>query len=90
MAMAAIMPPQAAMLVLTITLDISIAEAASPRASTEPPLKPYQPIQRMKVPSVANGMLEPGIGLMRPFLPYLPLRAPRMTAPVNAAQPPTE
>ena len=32
-------------------------------ARTEPPLKPNQPIQRMKVPSVASGRLAPGIGL---------------------------
>jgi hypothetical protein len=42
--------------------------------SSEPPLKPNQPSQRMKVPSVASGRLAPGMALMEPSLPYLPLR----------------
>ena len=41
-------------------------------------------------PKVASGKLAPGIGFTDPSGPYLPLRAPRMIAPVSAAQPPVE
>jgi len=41
------------------------------------------------MPSVASARLEPGIGCTLPSL-YLPIRGPRMIAPVSAAQPPTE
>ena len=71
-------------------MAMAVASAAEPNASCEPPLKPNQPNHRMKVPRVASGRLAPGIGLTRPPGPYLPFRAPRMMAPVNAAQPPTE
>ena len=53
-------------------------------------MKPNQPNQRMKVPRVARGRLAPGMALTLPSGPYLPLRAPRMIAPVSAAQPPAE
>src|SRR5690606_41276892 len=76
--------------VLAKTIAMLAASAAEPIASCEPPLKPNQPSQRMKAPSVASGRLAPGIGLTRPSGPYLPLRAPRMIAPVSAAQPPVE
>jgi hypothetical protein len=44
----------------------------------------------MKVPRVASGKFAPGIGFTWPLGPYLPRRAPRMSAPAKAAQPPTE
>ena len=60
-----------------------------PAASCEAPLKPNQPNHRMKVPSAAIGMLEPGIGFtVSPK--YLPIRGPMMIAPIRAAQPPVE
>ncbi len=69
---------------------MAVTSAMVPMASCEPPLKPNQPSHRMKVPSVASGRFAPGIGLTLPSLPYLPLRAPRTSAPASAAQPPTE
>src|SRR3546814_17456492 len=71
-------------------MAMATASSAEPSASCEAPLKPTQPSQRMKVPSVASGRLAPGIGCTAPSGPYLPLRGPRISAPVKAAQPPTE
>ena len=83
-------PAAAARLVLAKMRDTSVTSLIVPMASCEAPLKPNQPSQRMKVPSVASGMDEPGIGVISPLAPYLPLRAPRIRAPESAAQPPTE
>ena len=41
----------------------------------------------MNVPSVANGMLAPGIALIFPFS-YFPERAPRSKTPARAAAAP--
>src|SRR3546814_9976297 len=71
-------------------MAMAAASSAEPSASCEAPLKPNQPSQRIKVPRVASGKLAPGIGWTLPLGPYLPLRGPRMMAPVSAAQPPTE
>ena len=62
-ASAATTPPAAAMLVLTNTSATALASPTSEIFSSEPPLKPNQPIHRIKVPSVASGRLAPGIGL---------------------------
>ncbi len=64
------------------------ALAASPSFSTEPPLKPNQPIHRMKVPSVASGRLAPGRALACPPGPYLPRRGPSSSTPASAATAP--
>ena len=88
--MAATTPPAAPIFVFTYTIDMAVASAAEPKASCDPPLKPNQPNQRTKVPSVAKGMFAPGIGLIFPSAVYLPLRAPKIIAPVSAHQPPTE
>ena len=85
---AATTPPAAAALVLRNTIATELALAISPSFSTEPPLNPNQPIHRMKVPSVASGMLAPGIALTCPCLPYLPLRAPSSNTPASAAAAP--
>ena len=69
--------------------EIADTSAAEPIASWEPPLNPNQPNHKIKVPKVANGKFEPGIGLTLPSEPYLPFLAPRIIAPVSAAQPPT-
>ena len=81
-------PAPAARVVFTATFA---ASAANPpvRPSVEPGLNPYQPNQRMKTPSAARLMLWPGIGLMEPSLPYLPIRGPTMIAPIRPAKPPT-
>src|SRR6056297_1030340 len=77
------------MLVLAKMRLTSETSPTVPMASCEPPLNPNQPSHRMNIPSVASARLDPGIGTTRPSL-YLPLRAPRMSAPDSAAQPPTE
>src|SRR5690554_5115208 len=69
---------------------MSEASALEPSASCEAPLKPNQPSQRIKVPSVARAMLEPGMGCTSPLGPYFSERAPSRIAPARAAQPPTE
>src|SRR5690554_7633055 len=54
-AIAASRPPAAARLVLTMTWATLLAEATSEIFSSEPPLKPNQPIHRMKIPRVDSG-----------------------------------
>ena len=56
--------------------------------SVEPALKPNQPNARMNVPSTTIAMLCAGIGFGLPSLENLPLRAPIIFAPTNAATPP--
>src|SRR5690606_5996751 len=85
---AAIRPPAAAALVLRNTIATELALAMSPSLSTEPPLKPNQPIHRIKVPKVASGRLAPGKALTSPLGPYLPLRAPSRITPASAAAAP--
>ena len=58
------------------------------------PLNPYQPSQRIKTPKAPAVMLCPGIALTLitfPFLPVsnLPIRGPKILAPINAEIPPT-
>ena len=86
---AIITPATAAILVLTKTLAMESASEIVPMASCDAPLKPNQPSQRMKTPSVASGIFDPGIGTTLPST-YLPLRAPSISAPIRAAQPPVE
>src|SRR6056297_3695549 len=85
---AATTPPAAAILVLTNTSATALASPISDSLSSEPPLKPNQPSQRMKVPSVASGMLAPGIALILTSATYFPLRAPSSNTPASAAAPP--
>ena len=86
--MAAIRPPAAAALVFMKTTATALALSTLAVASTEPPLKPNQPIHRTKVPNVAIGILAPGIGLIEPSAPYLPFRAPSRSTPARAADAP--
>ena len=85
---AAMTPPAAAMLVLTKTSATELASPTSDIFSSEPPLKPNQPIHRIKVPKVANGMFAPGIAFALPSALYLPLRAPSTITAANAAAAP--
>ena len=87
---ATIAPPAAAAFVLAKIREISATSPIDPIASCEPPLKPNQPIHRMNVPNVANGRFDPSIGTTLPSFAYLPMRGPRINAPINAAHPPTE
>ena len=81
-------PPAAAALVFKKTIATAFELAISPNFKTEPPLKPNQPIHKMKVPSVARGRFAPGIGFTSPFAPYLPLREPNKITPARAAAAP--
>ena len=51
-------------------------------------MKPNHPSQRMNIPKVASGRLEPGIGITDPSSLYLPCLAPITNAPANAAAAP--
>ena len=57
--------------------------------NTDAPLNPNQPNQRRNTPRVANPKLLPGIAWVFPFT-YLPILGPTSSAPISAAQPPTE
>ena len=61
---AATAPAAADALVFRNTIATECELAISPSFNTEPPLKPNQPIHKIKVPKVAIGKLEPGIALM--------------------------
>ena len=78
-------PAAAARLVFTAIRAVEVLAAV-----VEPGLKPNQPNQRMKTPSVARGMLWPGIAVGLPSFVYLPRRGPRQMAPARAAHPPIE
>ena len=60
----------------------------SSMASSEPALKPNQPNHRMNTPTTTKPMLWPGIALGEPSGAYLPMRGPRKTPHIRAAQPP--
>ena len=58
------------------------------------PLKPYQPSQRMNTPSAPSAMLWPGKALTFVTFPSLsllnlPMRGPKIFAPISAEMPPT-
>ena len=53
-------------------------------------MKPNQPSQRMKTPSVTAGTFEGGVALGEPSARNLCFRGPTITAPASAAQPPVE
>ena len=81
---AVIAPPAAANVVVTATYA-----TYSSIASSEPGLKPYQPIHNIRAPSVASAILCPGIACGLPSK-YLPILGPSNIAPTKPAQPPTE
>ncbi len=84
---AATSPPAAAMLVLTKTIDTAFASSILLILSSEPPLNPNHPSQRMNVPRVARGRFAPGMALTLPFS-YFPFLAPRRRTPAIAAEAP--
>ena len=58
------------------------------------PLNPYHPSQRIKTPKAPAVMLCPGIALTLTTFPFLsvsnlPIRGPKILAPINAEIPPT-
>ena len=65
-------PAAAAKHVVTKVRDVNSGSAES----TEPPLKPNHPNQRINTPAAAKGILCPGIALGFPFFPNLPILAP--------------
>ena len=56
--------------------------------AVDAPLKPNQQNQRINTPRAANVMLCPKIAFGLPFLSYLPIRGPRIAAPIIAQTPP--
>src|ERR671917_617846 len=57
-------------------------------AIVDPGLKPHQPIQSIRTPRTASGMLWPGMVTGRPSSSYLPSRGPRSRVPARAAAAP--
>src|SRR3954468_1767435 len=77
-------PKAAARAVLVAT----IANWMSVAASVDAALKPNQPNNRMKQPSIAMGMWCAARVLLEPSLLNLPRRGPSTSAPARAATPP--
>ena len=73
------------MFVFTNICDTMFASSTFEIFSSDPALNPNQ---RMNMPNVASGMLQPGNACTEPSLPYLPLRAPTNETPVRAATAP--
>src|SRR5829696_5763870 len=57
-------------------------------AIVEPGLKPHHPIQSMRTPRTASGMLWPGMVTGLPSSSYLPRRGPSSRVPASAAMAP--
>ena len=68
----------AARLVVSATSATALYPISLAMPIVLPGLNPNQPNQRIKQPMVAAVMLCPGIALMRPSEPYLPMRGPRI------------
>ena len=84
---AAITPPAAAAFVLTNISATALASATFETINSDPPLKPNHPIHNMNVPSVANGILAPGMANILPST-YFPFLAPNNITPASAAAAP--
>ena len=82
---AAINPPAAAALVFTKISATALASPISETFSSDPPLKPNQPIHKINIPIAAKGKLDPGIAFTLPSDVYFPLRAPSSMTPAIAA-----
>ena len=73
-----------------VTKILPAVTMASPSMLTvEAPLNPNQQNQRINTPKAPTVRLCPGMALDLPLFEYFPIRGPRMTAPINAATPPT-
>ena len=71
--------------------DIAVASSYDPKASCEPPLKPYQPIHKIKVPSVTSGIEDGANGVIfvgSPVSVKRPNLGPNKITPAKAADPP--
>ena len=87
--------------IIVVTVAIAgamvVATKMLPSCSSEvaaAPLNPYQPSQRMNTPKAPIGMLWPGNALTFVTLPFsslmnLPIRGPKIAAPIRAEIPPT-
>ena len=73
--------PAAAASTVVTAIDVTTTSAAS----CDPGLNPNQPTSRMNTPMMANGTEWPGIARGFPSGPYLPMRGPRISAPISAA-----
>ena len=85
---AAITPPEAAILVFRNTWLTFIAAASLLIISSEPPLNPNQPNQRIHTPKAAIGIFDPGMGTDKPLAVYLPFLGPRTRTTAKAAAAP--
>ena len=75
---------------LVVTKILPALTIASPSILTvEAPLNPNQQNQRINTPKAPTVRLCPGIAFDLPPFVYLPIRGPRMMAPIRAATPPT-
>src|SRR5262249_33310306 len=72
----------------SIVFTATTAILRSVPASVEPGLNPNQPKARMKVPTIAIGILWAGIGTGVPSFLYFPRRGPINQAPTSARTPP--
>ena len=81
----------AAVAIFVVTkIRLAVSSVSSPVIETvEQPLKPNHANQRMNTPSAASVRLWPGIAFTVPSSSYLPMRAPRIFAPISAQTPPT-
>ena len=78
-----------AMLVVT-KISPALAITSSPSMPTvEQPLKPNQQNQRRNTPRAPRDRLWPRMARGLPWSSYLPIRGPRMAAPMQAHTPPT-
>mmetsp|Transcript_15770 Transcript_15770/g.42385 ORF Transcript_15770/g.42385 Transcript_15770/m.42385 type:complete len:207 (+) Transcript_15770:696-1316(+) len=82
-----IAPAAAAIVVVAAARETTLPRPMMP--SAEPGLKPYQPTQRMKVPSAWSVAECPGISMTLPSASNLPRRGPTKKAPSSALRPPT-
>ena len=79
----------AAMLVLTKISPAETMASSVSMATVEQPLKPNQQNHRMNTPSAPRERLWPRMARGVPSFSYLPMRGPRMAAPMQAQTPPT-
>ena len=77
------------MLVLKNTRPARSISSSVSMPTVEAPLKPNQQNHRMNTPKAAEVILWPRIARGLPSLSYLPMRGPRILAPIKAHRPPT-
>src|SRR5690606_5010170 len=84
----AVIKPVAAERLVFIMIAGTLKTLSPLMANSDPPLKPNQPIHRIKTPNAPYIMLCPGMALELPSV-YFPILGPTIAAMTSAAQPPT-